>query len=447
MIRRFLEWVLRTRYGFPALVVGAVAVMAVNELTYQNQTSTLTRGIRLTDIRIKAAQTLQLVTDAETSVRGYVMTGHTRHLDVYKKALELLPQVSEQAFGLIDSLNDDKNINVDELKSLISARLGELSLLQSLKQAGKDAETTEMLMTDVGSNKMTALREAFDRTLESAAGVQAVARVSIYEAAALTRWTVHLLILATLTGFYFLMRQLIQADEMRATETERLEQLAKKRTEELRELAGHLVTAREDERHRVARELHDDLGALLTATKLDLARLKRHEGLSPAVQERLVSMEERVKQGISLKRRIIENLHPSALDQLGLVASLELLCKDMGSSMSTQLALKAKDISVSPDIALTLYRMVQESLTNIAKYARARTATVSLESTANKVVLRVEDDGQGFDINAVGHGHHGLMGLRYRVESHGGTFHVKSAPDQGTTVVATITTPVTDVAF
>jgi signal transduction histidine kinase len=447
MIRRFLEWVLRTRYGFPALVVGAVAVMAVNELTYQNQMSTLTRGIRLTDIRIKAAQTLQLVTDAETSVRGYVMTGHTSHLDVYKKALALLPQVSEQAFGLIDSLNDNKNINVDDVKSLMSARLGELSLLQSLKQAGKDAETTEMLMTDVGSNKMTALREAFDRTLESAAGVQAVARVSIYEAAALTRWTVHLLILATLTGFYFLMRQLIQADEMRATETERLEQLAKKRTEELRELAGHLVTAREDERHRVARELHDDLGALLTATKLDLARLKRHEGLSPAVQERLVSMEERVKQGISLKRHIIENLHPSALDQLGLVASLELLCKDMGSSMTTQLALKAKDISVSPDIALTLYRMVQESLTNIAKYARAQTATVSLESTANKVVLRVEDDGQGFDVNAVGHGHHGLMGLRYRVESHGGTFHVKSAPAQGTTVVATITTPVTDLAF
>jgi CHASE3 domain sensor protein len=310
MVRTVLEWVLRARYGFPVLVLAALLVIGVNEITYRHSATTLTRGIQLTDIRIKAAQALQLVTDAETSVRGYVITGKEEHLAVYKKALVELPAVRDDTFALIEKVNADKNIHVDDVKALMSSKLGELALLHELKSAGKQEEATAMIMSDVGMNKMTALRIAFDRTLKSAAQVQQVARISLYDAMALNRWTVHLLILATLTGLYLLMRQLTHADRVRATEQTRLQGMVHHRTSELRELAGHLVTVREDERQRLARELHDDLGALLTATKLDIARVKRQEGLSTAVQERFLAMEQRINEGISLKRKIIENLRP-----------------------------------------------------------------------------------------------------------------------------------------
>jgi signal transduction histidine kinase len=440
MVGTLLEWVLRARYGFPILLLAALLVMAVNEMTHRHSVATLTRGIQLTDIRIKAAQALQLVTDAETSVRGYVITGNEEHLVVYRKALVELPMVQDQAFALIDNLNADKSIDLADVKALMGAKLGELALLHELKRVGKQQEVAAMLLSDTGMTKMMALRGAFERTLQSAAQVQQVARVSLYEAMALNRWVVHLLIVATLTGLYFLMRQLTRADLAQQTEKFRLEDRVRHRTEELRELAGHLVTVREDERQRLARELHDDLGALLTATKLDIARVKRHGGLSSAVHERFAAMEQRINEGISLKRKIIENLRPSALDQLGLIASLELLCADFGNSMEAQVSLQSSAVSVAPELALTLYRMVQESLTNAAKYAHAQHVWVTLFSQGAEVTLRVEDDGQGFDIESVAHGRHGLLGLRYRVESHGGTLTITSALNHGTTLVAVIPT-------
>jgi signal transduction histidine kinase len=438
MVRRFLEWVLRARYGFPIVVLAALLVTAVNELTHRHSVATLTRGIRLTDIRIKAAQTLQLVTDAETSVRGYLITGNEAHLAGYRQALVELPLVQNEAFALIAKVNTEKKIPVDDVKKWMAAKLGDLALLRDLKSAGNDTQANMMDMSNVDMNNMTALREAFHRTLQSAAAVQSATRVTLYDAMGLTRWTVHLLIWVTLTGLYFLMRQLGQADLLRQTETERLEKQVRSRTTELRELAGHLVRAREDERRRLARELHDDLGALLTVTKLDIARVKRQEGISPVVRERFAAIEQRVNEGISLKRKIIENLRPSALDQLGLIPSLELLCADMDASIDAKVSFELSHVVVPQDLALTLYRMVQESLTNVAKHANAQHAKVTLSNQGDEVILTVEDDGQGFDVDAVSHGHHGLVGLRYRVESHGGALTVTASDKHGTAVCAVI---------
>ena len=137
------------------------------------------------------------------------------------------------------------------------------------------------------------------------------------------------------------------------------------------ELTQHLVTAREDERNRLARNLHDDLGSLLTSAKLDAARIRsRLTGTTPETLELLSHLVGTLNSGIALGRRIIEDLRPSALSNLGLVATLEILAREFAdhSGVDVQCALEPVDLDV--DAELMVYRLVQEAITNITNMLR-----------------------------------------------------------------------------
>jgi hypothetical protein len=155
------------------------------------------------------------------------------------------------------------------------------------------------------------------------------------------------------------------------------------RTATLAELATHLQQVREDERGHLARELHDELGALLTAAKLDVARLKSRLGDQPSeVGQRLQHLTETLNSGIALKRRIIEDLRPSSLSNLGLTASLEILAREFSERSGIEVATALEPVELDESNQLTVYRLVQESLTNIGKYAEARHAEVGVRATA-----------------------------------------------------------------
>jgi signal transduction histidine kinase len=199
------------------------------------------------------------------------------------------------------------------------------------------------------------------------------------------------------------------------------------------------MSVREDERQRLARELHDELGGLLTAAKLDLARMRSGGPLPPALAERVQKVNERLNDGISLKRRIIEDLRPSALDQLGLTASLRALCQDAAEGLGIEIEQVLQEVDLAPDVNLTVYRLVQESLTNIRKYAHARRVVVRLaQPLRGSVQVSVQDDGSGFDLRTASVGRHGLAGMRYRVEAHGGSMQITSSPGKGTMVSAVL---------
>ncbi|HEY9096955.1 MAG TPA: sensor histidine kinase, partial [Hydrogenophaga sp.] len=212
----------------------------------------------------------------------------------------------------------------------------------------------------------------------------------------------------------------------------------KERTAELTEMANHLVHAREDERARLARELHDEMGGLYTAMKLEFARLRRVPNMPEKAPVLLASIEARLNEGIALKRRIIENLRPSALEQLGLVSALENLCHDMSVALGKPVDANLSAVTVDKNAELTLYRVTQEALTNIGKYAQCTQVQLNLAQAGNEVRLTVKDDGQGFDASNAEPGRHGLVGMRVRVESHGGRLRVESAPGRGTTIIATL---------
>ena len=211
----------------------------------------------------------------------------------------------------------------------------------------------------------------------------------------------------------------------------------RRRTGQLTDLARHLQTVREDERNYLARELHDELGALLTASKLDVARLKSRLGvLTPEVAERLQHLNEGLNSGIALKRRIIEDLRPSSLSNLGLVAALEILVREWGQRSDIVVDSQFEPVDLRPSAELTVYRLVQEALTNISKYAHASEVQVRLAASAGRVHVSVRDNGVGFDVSESRTTAHGLLGMRYRLETEGGTLELTSAPGAGALIAA-----------
>ncbi|MGL6111420.1 MAG: sensor histidine kinase, partial [Rubrivivax sp.] len=247
--------------------------------------------------------------------------------------------------------------------------------------------------------------------------------------------------LGTMFVLFLFVRQLGRIDRERGVqqralldERARLEIEVTLRTARLADLARHLQTVREDERADLARELHDELGGLLTASKLDIARARNKAADPAALLAILECINEHLNQGIELKRRIIEDLHPSALTNLGLTTALEILCRERSASLAIPVRLSAAQFEVSAEASLVVYRFVQEALTNIGKYASATQVEVDLALVAGNITAEVRDDGVGFVVQESHAGRHGLAGMQFRVETLGGTLRVISSPGQGTTV-------------
>lgn len=206
------------------------------------------------------------------------------------------------------------------------------------------------------------------------------------------------------------------------------------RTDQLKALAHHLDTAREDERHRLARDLHDELGSLLISAKLDAARLQtRLADTAPEAMERLNHLVGQLNSSLALGRRIIEDLHPSSLRHLGLLPTLENLGKDfeVGAGVTVHTSLAATQLNEEAE--LVVYRLVQEALTNVTKYAQASQVWLTVSRQAGQVIVTVRDNGIGFDTDRPCTSM-GLAGMRFRVERQGGHLSVASAPGRGTKI-------------
>jgi signal transduction histidine kinase len=213
--------------------------------------------------------------------------------------------------------------------------------------------------------------------------------------------------------------------------------------EELARLAAHLQRTREQERAALARELHDELGAILTAARLDVAWLAAQScSQDPGIATRIGALQRVLQQGIELKRRIIEDLHPTILTHLGLPAGIEHLVAECRSRFDGRLEADIDPaVHVPPAAGLALYRVAQEALTNAMKYAAAGRLRVTLGRAGRHVVLRVEDDGKGFDPKRVGASRHGLAGMRHRMLAVRGLLQISAEPGLGTVVSARVPAP------
>ena len=210
---------------------------------------------------------------------------------------------------------------------------------------------------------------------------------------------------------------------------------------QLRGLAGRLVTAQEEERRRIARDVHDDIGQRVASLSIGLSAAKRKvpENEGPLAEE-LSALQQQARKVASDLRRLTHELHPAALEQLGLLEALRGRCDQVKAESGLQVELEAAGEwpEVEGAVALCLYRVAQEALRNVTRHARAHSARVSLERRDALVVMRVADDGCGFDGAAVRSSGLGLVSLGERVRLLGGTLEVETAKAAGTIVTVSL---------
>lgn len=209
-------------------------------------------------------------------------------------------------------------------------------------------------------------------------------------------------------------------------------------SERLQSLARKLVEVQENERVHIARELHDEAGQALSSLKLSLGRLEHDPDCPERLRQRLLDLKDMADGILENLHRLAMDLRPAALDHLGLIAALE---QYINKWCSDQLSIEFKAIGFNDErlpatIETSLYRVVQEAITNTIRYARASNIGILLERKHGLVRVFVEDDGIGFDHENVQPGEHiGLVGMRERAEMLGGTLTIESTPGRGTSII------------
>lgn len=215
--------------------------------------------------------------------------------------------------------------------------------------------------------------------------------------------------------------------------------------EQLREFSSHIQDAKEQERLRIAREVHDEIGGLLTAIKMDLAWMKqRLPSDNTVLLEKTTTIEDLVDKASTAARNLAHSLRPGYLDSFGIIAAIEMEANEFQqrTGITCTLTHTDDDIELNPDVSIALFRIFQESLTNIMKHAQADTVEVSVCNLENCVDLTIIDNGRGFaDAERLKPRSFGLRGIQERVEHFGGKVKISSTPGKGTTVAVSIPHP------
>jgi signal transduction histidine kinase len=258
--------------------------------------------------------------------------------------------------------------------------------------------------------------------------------------------------IGTLSNSFDVMRQKLAVSlEIIQRQNVQLEQRVRERTRQLEEkqftnatLLRKLITSQEDERKRIARELHDESLQTLAALLMNIEMCRLHPDL--ITQEKITAMKETVTMVINETTKVIQNLRPTVLDDLGFEAGIiwliERNLKEKGITCFVNLHDLVEE-KLPPELQVTLFRMLQEVTTNIARHAKAQNVCISVKNDKRSFIMNIEDDGQGFDTATVFENTHtgrglGILGMKERAAQVNGKLLVCSTPGHGTIVLCTI---------
>ena len=426
--------------------VGVYAVTEIRSLEARRDHSHILLAMKLSG----ALSTLVgFASDAEASQRGYLLTDREDYIDTYDA---LVPKINPLVIEMRDDyiLLEDRSMLNDfsGLAATLREKMSELEVTRTLAQRGKKELARELVLTGFGKEKTDLLRTKvqaltarhnakINQAIELSKSSQNTMRAAMGLVTVLN-------ILLLVVFAQWLRRDMLARDRKQDElkhQQEALDRLVVERTQELEVLASHLQTVSEREKAAIARELHDELGALLTASKMDVSWVRKHLSAEQVeLGEKLDRALTNLIHGVQAKRRVVENLVPSTLATFGLVIALREFLAPMqdAAGWALELDLPEEDIVVSNDVAIALFRIVQESVNNIAKYANAKTVWVRLRTAHNTISLAIEDNGVGFNPVDMRLNSHGLAGMRQRMVGLRGTLQVHSEVGHGTRVYANV---------
>jgi signal transduction histidine kinase len=431
-------------------IVVSLSILGFAELGYRRLEFANQAMAAALEMEAAVNETLALVSDAETGQRGYLLTGDASYLEPYRSALPKLGKAQMRLRQLVSESGTDAMIQrAGRMNELIGKKLSEMETTLLLQERNGHDAALQAVATGVGKRAMDDIRVEAQGILDelhqtalrgSARWAQDIefGRVGMLT---ITAFTVGLLLVVGILA----RREIMAREEKRwslVAERERLEREVGTRTAELSELSNYLQTVREEEKSRLARDIHDELGGILVGAKMDVAwAAERFRDREPEVAAKLKRALVMLDEGVEMKRRIIEELRPTLLDNLGLAAAIDWQVRQVCERAGLQCALNLEDadIEMPPDVTIALYRIAQEALTNIVKYAKARHVDVDLVQSSEEVSLVIQDDGVGLppgaDTNALSHG---ISGMRQRVRALGGEFTIRGKPRAGTTLEVNI---------
>jgi signal transduction histidine kinase len=216
------------------------------------------------------------------------------------------------------------------------------------------------------------------------------------------------------------------------------EEKLKASQEQLRNLSRHIESIREEERTRLARELHDELGQLLTGLKMDMAWIARRiPGEEKPLVEKVKSMGELIDNATKTMQRISAELRPGVLDYLGLAPAIDWLVQELGKHTEIKFEFKTSpgEISLDKELATALFRICQEALTNVIRHANATRVNIILRKEPDRIILVIKDNGRGISEEQISDPKSfGLIGMRERARSYRGDVKISSTPRRGTSV-------------
>ncbi len=433
------------RWMVAIAVLGAVLLLFVNEWNLHRARASLENNDKLLGARIEIRRLQLMLLGAETAQRGYVITGNDDEATRYQAlalGLDRQLQSLRQHFG--DTPQRQALLN--EVEALTRLRLSVMSGIVDLMASGRPEQAMALARSGLGTEHLVQLEALVVQAAATEQARMGQDRQDLLDILTLNRLAISGLLLLSIVAIGLYARHALALSRERAeqakvleAERDRLDTEVTRRTQELRELAHHLQMAREDERSHLARELHDELGGLLTAAKLDVTRLRNKlREPTPEVTERMQHLVQTLDTGIALKRRIIEDLRPSTLSNLGLQPALQILCNEFRQRSELVVDTDLAPLRLAPDCEITLFRVLQESLTNITRYAQATRVRIGLQLEGGLAVLRVQDDGCGFDPTVVGAASRGIAGMRFRLESCAGSLEIQASRGHGTGIVARV---------
>lgn len=421
------------------ILVGLLAGLVVLfENRYQHLTELSVRIARVQDRQKSLAEFRRLMSELEASQRGFLLTGDREQLELMQGAL---PRVGDVLRALAKSSardGPDAAIDVAALEKLAVERIGQLEQGLRLYVEEGPTDAADFIRSGTGLATSNALRDAV-RTLDLAESDRLVRVLTQWlEDLRTTRWAMAGATL--LNGLLLVMLGTALFREMRrkTREASELQRLVDSRTTELATLSSYLQSIAEREKQALARELHDALGGLLVATKMDLAWMKRRLGSTdPELLLRFERIQEALDRGVDLKRRIVEDLRPTLLDNMGLFAALrwhfDETCRRAGLNCVDRLPESEPELLGEASIAL--FRVAQESFTNILKHAQATTAELEIRIDDRVLILSVRDNGRGIPNDPkLLQLSHGLSGMRHRVQALGGRWEARQRDSGGTEI-------------
>jgi signal transduction histidine kinase len=436
-----------------ALCLVCVLILVVNGISLARNLDSLKGANELQSQSARVNDKLQylnvLVTDAEGSLRGYFLSGSESYLGPLRTARAETDARFSQLRALLAD-NPTQLTNLAQLRTLVDRKFASMDQMLAVYRAGGLRDVVQIAEAADGRSVMDEIRlqvVIIAREQNELLAARTAAFSREYHNAVLLGIGINLAAILVIALFYRLIRRSffsrVVAQRALQNANETLESMVVLRTEQLSVLSRHLISVAEEEKSRLARELHDEMGANLTAISIDINAVTAR--LKPA-QPELAGMLERARatlvDTVQLKRRIVEDLRPSLLDNLGLAAALQSYCEDYAriTGLDCEALIDGDVDAAGPMQAIAVFRIVQEALNNIAKYARARHVIVHLAREAGWLSLEVIDDGVGIEAEAVSKPKsHGLLGMRERALLLGGSLQVKrGVNDVGTCVEASI---------